>query len=131
MFRNRPGFLRAGEESPQVELHEVSSDFLPLLGVAPALGRFWSEDESAAGEAAVISNQLWRDCFGGARDIVGRRIVVSQTPYEIIGVMPAEFRSPSVGTQTTIRLSPADSMWVPFVPKPVQVANRGNRGLRI
>ena len=41
-FRNRPGFIKAAEESPQVELHEVSADFLPLLGVAPALGRFWT-----------------------------------------------------------------------------------------
>ena len=91
MFRNRPGFLQAGEQSPQLELHEVSADFLPLLGVAPALGRFWSEDESARGQAAVISDHLWRQAFGGARDIVGRRIVVSQTPYEIVGVMPAGF----------------------------------------
>ena len=59
-FRNRPGFLEAGEESPQVELHEVSADFLPLLGVAPALGRFWSEDENGRGQAAVISDHLWR-----------------------------------------------------------------------
>lgn len=130
-FRNRPGFLKAGEDSPQVELHEVSADFLPLLGVAPAMGRFWSEDEGARGQAVVISDHLWRQAFGGARDIVGRRIAISQTPYEIIGVMPAEFRTPSMGTQTNIRLSPADSVWTPFVPRPVQVANRGNRGLRI
>ena len=130
-FRNRPGFIKSAEESPQVELHEVSADFLPLLGVAPALGRFWNEDEAPRPQAAVISDHLWRQFFGGARDIVGRRIVVSQTPYEIVGVMPAEFRTPSMGAQATIRLSPADSMWVPFVPKPVQLANRGNRGLRI
>jgi putative ABC transport system permease protein len=130
-FRNRPGFLTAGEESPQVELHEVSADFLPLLGVAPAMGRFWSDDEGKRGQAAVISNHLWRQSFGGARDTVGRRIVVSQTAYEIVGVMPAEFHTPSMGTQANIRLSPTDSMWVPFVPKPVQVANRGNRGIRI
>src|SRR5450432_2616676 len=54
-FRNRPGFLQAGEESPQLELNEVSADFLPLLGVAPALGRFWSEGEAGRGQAAVIS----------------------------------------------------------------------------
>ena len=131
MFRNRPGFLQAGEQSPQLELHEVSADFLPLLGVAPALGRFWSDDESAGGQAAVISDHLWRQSFGAARDIVGRRIVVSQTPYEIVGVMPADFRAPSMSTQTSIRLSPADSIWVRFVPMPVQKANRGNRGLRI
>ena len=130
-FRNRPGFIQAAGESPQVELHEVSADFLPLLGVAPALGRFWTDDEAARGQAAVISHHLWQQAFGGARDIVGRRMVVSQTPYEIVGVMPAEFHTPSMGTQANIRLSPTDSMWAPFVPKPVQVANRGNRGLRI
>lgn len=130
-FRNRPGFLRAGDESPQVELHEVSADFLPLLGVAPISGRFWREDESELGQAAVISEHLWRTQFGGSKDILGRRIVVSQAPYEIVGVMPADFHSPSMGTQTTIRLSPADSIWTPFVPKPVQKANRGNRLLRI
>jgi putative ABC transport system permease protein len=130
-FRNRPGFIKASEESPQVELHEVSADFLPLLGVGPALGRFWTDDEAARGQAAIISHHLWQQAFGGARDIVGRRMVVSQTPYEIVGVMPAEFHTPSMGTQANIRLSPADSMWAPFVPRPVQVANRGNRGLRI
>ncbi len=130
-FRNRPGFIKAVDESPQVELHEVSADFLPLLAVAPALGRFWTDEEAPRGQAAVISHHLWQQAFGGARDIVGRHIVVSQTPYEIVGVMPAEFHAPSMGTQANIRLSPADSMWAPFVPKPVQVANRGNRGLRI
>ena len=130
-FRNRPGFIKAAGESPQVELHEVSADFLPLLGVAPALGRFWTDEEATHGQPAVISHHLWQQAFGGARDIVGRRILVSQTPYEVVGVMPAEFHTPSMGTQTNIRLSPADSMWAPFVPKPVQVANRGNRGLRI
>jgi putative ABC transport system permease protein len=130
-FRNRPGFLQAGEESPQVELYEVSADFLPLLGTAPALGRFWSEDEAERGQAAVIGDHLWRQWFGGARDIVGRHIVVSQTPYEIIGVMPAGFRAPSMGTQASLRLSPADSLWVPLVPGTVQKANRDHRGLRI
>ncbi len=130
-FRNRPGFIKAADESPQVEFHEVSADFLPLLGVAPALGRFWTDEEAPRGQAAVISHHRWQQAFGGARDIVGRRILVSQTPYEIVGVMPAEFHTPSMGTQANIRLSPADSMWAPFVPKPVQVANRGNRGLRI
>jgi predicted permease len=130
-FRNRPGFIKTAEESPQVEFHEVSADFLPLLGVTPALGRFWTGEEAPQGRAAVISHHLWQQAFGGARDIVGRRILVNQTPYEIVGVMPAGFQTPSMGTQATIRLSPVDSMWAPFVPKPVQVANRGNRGLRI
>lgn len=130
-FRNRPGFLNVGDRTLQLELHEVSADFLPLLGVAPALGRFWSEREGEAGQAAVISDGLWRHAFGGARDVVGRRIVVSQTAYEIVGVMPAGFAAPSVGMRAAIRLSPADSMWTPLVPRPVQRNNRGNRGLRI
>jgi hypothetical protein len=114
-----------------VELHEVSADFLPLLGVSPALGRFWSDAENDRGDAVVISHDLWQQQFGGAQDIVGRAIVISQAPYRIAGVMPAAFRSPSMATQRDIRLSPPDSVWVPLVPRPVQKNNRGNRGLRI
>ena len=130
-FRNRPGFLNVQERTLQLELHEVSADFLPLLGVAPVLGRFWSEREGEAGQSAVISDALWRDAFGGARDVIGRRIVVSQAPYRIVGIMPPGFTSPSVGMRTGIRLSPPDSIWTPLVAGPAQRNNRGNRGLRI
>ena len=130
-FRNRPAFLRGGNNSLQVELHEVSADFLPLLRVPPAAGRFWSNVDNDRGDAVVISHHLWQQQFGGAFDVVGRRIVINQAPYEIVGVMPAGFRSPSMATQFDVRLSPPDSVWVPLVPRPVQKNNRGNRGLRI
>uniref|UniRef100_Q025E1 Permease n=1 Tax=Solibacter usitatus (strain Ellin6076) TaxID=234267 RepID=Q025E1_SOLUE len=130
-FRNRPAFLNAGEQSIQLELHEVSADFLPLLGVSPALGRYWEDGEAATGQVVVISDHLWRTAFSGARDVIARRIVVGQRPYQIVGVMPPGFRSPSVAAQTAIRLSPDDSVWAPLVPGPAQIANRGNRGLRV
>ena len=117
-FRNRPGFLLRGDGAEQVELHEVSPDFLPALGIAPALGRLWSEGEAEAAQAAVISDALWKDAFDGARDVLGRRVVISQAPYEIIGVMPPGFASPSmggIGIGAAIRLSPPHSVWTPLV----------------
>jgi len=40
---------------------------------------------------AVISHGLWQRRFGGAQDIIGRKIIVNDSPFEIIGAMPAGF----------------------------------------
>jgi len=130
-FRNRPAFVNEGDQTFQIEFHEVSSDFLSSLGVRPALGRFWSEHEPQGSDAAVISDGMWRNILGGARDAIGRRIVVNQAAYTVVGVMPPGFASPSIGGLSSIRLSPNNSLWTPLVPRPSQRNNRGNRGLRI
>jgi hypothetical protein len=130
-FRNRPGFLLQGDQSLQVELHEVSADFLPLLGVAPVLGAAWSEPSARQAQPAMISYAIWQELLGGARDVVGRTILISPTQYEISGVMPEGFRCPSSAAGPGVQLSPSLSIWVPFVPNRAQRMYRGNRGLRI
>ena len=55
------------------------------------LGRVFTEDEDNKGvRVVVISHGLWQRRFGGAPDIVGRKISVNDEPYEVIGVMPRE-----------------------------------------
>jgi predicted permease len=74
----------------------VSADFLPLLGVTPAMGRGFAAGEDRPGGAlvAVISNGFWRSRFGGAADIVGRKAELNGEPYTIVGVLPAGFVFP-------------------------------------
>jgi putative ABC transport system permease protein len=72
----------------------VSSEFFPLLGVEPALGRTFSErdDRPNAPSVIVISHQLWQLRFAGDPNVIGRVVQLNDRPTEIIGVMPAGFR---------------------------------------
>jgi len=72
----------------------VSSEFFPLVGVTPILGRTISaEDDRPNGpRAAVLSYRAWQDQLGGDRRAIGRTVQLNSRPYEIVGVMPAGFR---------------------------------------
>jgi len=86
----------AGEpgEPRRVNAQLVSSEFFPLLGVAPLLGRTISdEDDRPNGpRVAVLGYRAWQDQFGGDRRAIGRTVQLDDRPYEIVGVMPAGFR---------------------------------------
>jgi len=73
----------------------VTPGWFELLGVAPLHGRWPDTTRDAASDAArvvVISHRLWRQRFGGAPDIIGRRVRINGVSRRIIGVMPADFR---------------------------------------
>jgi len=76
-------------------------EIIPLLEVSPILGRTFSEAEDApkGPNVALISEGLWRSRYGGARDVIGKKLLVGGRSTEIIGVMPSSFRFPSASTQ--------------------------------
>lgn len=75
----------------------VSEATLPLLGVAPLLGRHFTEAETEAGgrHAVILGEAEWRSRFGAAPDVIGRTLVVNSVAREIVGVMPAGFAFPA------------------------------------
>jgi predicted permease len=81
--------------SPErIDASYVTPSFFRLLGVNPALGRTFSDDEGFYGKnnVVVISDGLWRQRFGADPAIVGKTLRVDTTPHTIVGVMPAGFR---------------------------------------
>jgi predicted permease len=96
-----------GVGDPQrLEAAWVSADLLPTLGVQPFLGRSFADADDRAGAAGtvVISYHVWQGIFGGDPGIVGRPIILGDTPYTVLGVMPPTFNFPA----NTIDL------WTPF-----------------
>jgi putative ABC transport system permease protein len=97
MVFDRDFDLTGAGEPMQLAGVRVTSDFFPVMGVAPIAGRVFvaDEDQPGRGHVAVISERLWRDRFGADPSLVGRSIAISGEPYVVIGVMPAAFQFPA------------------------------------
>jgi predicted permease len=95
-FTSYRTILTGRGEPARIGAAAVSAGLFDLLGVRPALGRtFTSADNAPGGNAVVmLSDGLWRQRFGGARDAIGARIVLDGIPKEIVGVMPPGFTYP-------------------------------------
>jgi predicted permease len=84
--------LSGDAEPEQVPARKATWNLWSVLGVKPLMGRWFTEEEDVEGvKAAVISHGLWLRRYGGSPNVIGRRILVNDQPYEVIGVMPREF----------------------------------------
>jgi len=85
-----------GERPERIEVMVTSANYFQLLGAAPQLGRVYGPEDAVPGfsDAVVISDGLWRRAFGGARDVIGRKVVMDTDAYTVVGVMPRDFRHP-------------------------------------
>ena len=90
-----------GHEAVRAEGAAVTTNMLSMLGVAPAIGRGFTEQNAVIGNnfVVLISHGMWQRRFGGAADIVGRRVNIEGAPYTIVGVMPASFAFPNKNTE--------------------------------
>ena len=69
-----------------------STNFLRVIGVAPALGRAFADHESP--NAVLLSDRLWRTRFAADSNIVGKTIRLNDDGYSVIGVLPRDFKFP-------------------------------------
>ncbi len=72
----------------------VTANFLTVMQMPPILGRNFTaaEDVPHGPRVALISEGLWKRRFGGAKNVIGRKLIVDAVPREIIGVVPEEMR---------------------------------------
>jgi putative ABC transport system permease protein len=91
--------LTGAGEPAQLSIARVTPNFFALLGVAPALGRTFTEADgrSESRPVVLLSNALWRTRFNGNPAIVGSAIDLDGTPSTVVGVLPAGLDFPSIG----------------------------------
>jgi predicted permease len=117
-FYNTMMMMDGDGEPERLREGVVTADVLPMLGVKPMIGRYFTADEEVRGKhrVVILSEQLWRRRFGADRAIVGKTISMERTPFTVIGVMPEGFNFPA-GPRIV-------DLWAPFVPPPQAVDPR-------
>ena len=95
----------AGDHVTHADQQRVGAGFFRVLGVKPAFGREFSDDEDRGGGPAVVvlGHDFWRSSLGGDPSIVGNSIMLRGETHTVVGIMPAT-------TQTGVR---AD-LWTPL-----------------
>jgi len=108
----------SGEGEPaQINGARLTASIFRVLGVSPLLGRTFTQAEDESREpVTVISYQMWRSRFHGDAHILGQKVLLDRTPYEIIGVMPRGFEFPLVPGQLN-----RSELWVPMSLTPNEI----------
>jgi putative ABC transport system permease protein len=117
-------YTLTGAEQPERLIGAVvTANFFDVMGIQPALGRVFTAENEVPGKdtVVVLSHGLWQRRFGGARDVLGRTLILSGESYEVIGVMPAALQWPRTA-ELWAPLAPDDnlrdarsSFWLPVI----------------
>jgi predicted permease len=77
---------------------EIAPNFLSVLGVTPALGRAFTEEEAQLGRnnEILLTWPAWQRYFGGDPAAIGKTLRVDGKPKTLVGVLPRWFRFPAV-----------------------------------
>lgn len=107
--------LTGGDNPERVRGSRVTATMLPLLGVAPRLGRNFTPAEDLDGTApvAVLSDSLWRRRFGADERVLGRTLQIDGESRTIVGVMPR-------GASLPGPLAGDDDLWLPARLSPAE-----------
>src|ERR1043166_503733 len=100
--------LGRGEGAAKVRAVLATPEYFKLLGVQPALGRFYRDEEDRPGggsPVAVLSWRYWQRAFGGDRGALGRQFFLGSHNFTVVGVAPEGFNG--------VDLNAVD-LWVPF-----------------
>ena len=124
-LRVEPRVLTGGELPERVEIALLSPGAFEMLGVQPALGRTFTQDESQPGRnlVAVLSYGSWQRRFGGAPSVLGKTVVLDGTSFTIVGVTPAGFHL----------LDTPSELWIPYTldSKELNARTRAARTLHV
>jgi predicted permease len=89
--------LSGGPVSQSVNGARLTAGVFPTLGVAPLLGRvFTQQEDDSHAPVAVISYALWLTRYHRDPHVVGTVITLNRRNYSIVGVMPRSFEFPLV-----------------------------------
>ena len=100
--------LGRGEGARSIGGLLVSANYFSMLGLRPAIGRFFREDEDAepmGAPVAVLSHGFWQRQFAGSSRAIGSTLLLGDRQFTVIGIAPPRF--------TGLELAAPD-VWIPI-----------------
>src|SRR5881398_1839108 len=93
MYRDRAETVGDPGSMQQEEIVRISPEFFTTLGVRPALGRNFTDEETDPHKNVIIlTDAFWRQRFNSDPNILGRDTRINGIPRKIVGVLPPAFR---------------------------------------
>lgn len=122
MFVRRDQSLVSDDRAERLHTMAVSAEFFRVLGLQPALGRDFRREEEVDGQdrVVILSHRLWQRRFASDPNVIGRKILLANKPYEVIGVMPAGVQHVG-GTYQSLPHGETVDIWLPFALGPEQM----------
>jgi predicted permease len=118
-YRFAPMELETTAGANRIWGYLATGNYFDVLGVKPALGRFFNQSEDlnpGASPFAVLNYSAWQSLFGADPGIVGKTIRINRSPYTVLGVAPPDFHGTEVFYWPQV--------WVPMMMEPQIEAGR-------
>ncbi len=123
LFTGPQKFNASGAGEPEtVSVVRTQANLFSLLGVRPAVGRGFAEEEDQGGadHVAVLSYGFWQRHFGGQTDVIGKSIELNFEKFAVVGVMPRTFNYPE-----------SIDVWIPLEMTVERLGRRGGYSYRV
>jgi predicted permease len=108
-YSTAPLYISANGETGEVQGAVVSSNYFPMLGLRPYLGRFFTPEEDAMADrdaVAVIGYGFWRRIYNGDSHVIGKTFLINGRSFTVVGVMPPDFHGVEIGGMP-------NEIWIP------------------
>jgi predicted permease len=120
-YRSGAVNLGAQDQPRRVVSAVVTSELMPVLGVAPIRGRQFTRADTLPGaeDVGALSSEIWKSAFGGDESVIGRVIPIDGVSTRIVAIMPAGYDVHDQKIQ----------VWLPLTLDPAKPGNRGGHFL--
>jgi predicted permease len=82
---------RTSSDAKSITGMRVTPEFFSTFAVSPLRGRTLNASDAGAQPGVVISYGFWQRALGGAESALGSTVILSEVPYTVVGIMPADF----------------------------------------
>ena len=121
IWRYKGFTLKTDNDAVRLTTVDVSPALFTVLAASPAIGRVFTPEEERPGspKTVVLSHAAWTRRFGQDASVLGRKLLLDDVSYEVVGVMPQGFQFPAGDTEV--------ELWAPLTVNPASVGSRPHR----